>query len=148
LLDLGRPGWVDGAAGTFFGIEGRRAAGASPGGGCAAAADPKAEAGLGRPGDARRPGPAAPQAAADEPAGHPGHAVSLAPAADPLALDLSPPPRSAADRCQARAADPADGAGEPGLGLPAGGLLGLGVRGGAPAGRRGCGARPERAAPP
>ena len=35
---------------------------------------------------------------------------SLAPAAGPLALDLSPPPRSAAGRCQARRADRADGA--------------------------------------
>ena len=32
-----------------------------------------------------------PQAAADEPAGDAGHAAALAPAAGPLAVDLSPP---------------------------------------------------------
>ena len=38
-------------------------------------------------------GPPAPQAAADEPAGYAGHAAALAPAAGPLAVDLSPPKR-------------------------------------------------------
>jgi len=119
LPDLRPPGRVDGVAGTFVGVEGRRAAGAAPGGGRAAAAEPKTEAGLGRPGDARRPGPAPPQAAAAEPASNAGHAAALAPAADPLALDLSTRGREAADRCQARGGDRADGAREPGLGLPA-----------------------------
>ena len=40
-------------------------------------------------GDTRRPDPAAPQAAADAPAGDAGHAAALAPAAGPAALDLS-----------------------------------------------------------
>jgi hypothetical protein len=44
----------------------RRVAGAASGSGGAAAAEPEAEAGLGRPGDTRRPGPAAPQAWADD----------------------------------------------------------------------------------
>ena len=39
------------------------------------------------PGDARRPGPAAPQAAAAESAGDAGLTGALAPAAGPLALD-------------------------------------------------------------
>src|SRR6266576_780373 len=56
---------------------------------------------------------------ADEPTGEAGDALALAPSAGPLAVDLSPPRRSAAGRCQARGADCADGAGEPGLGLPA-----------------------------
>jgi hypothetical protein len=44
-------------------------AGAAPGGGSAAAAEPETEAGLGRPDGDRRPGPAAPQVTTDEPAG-------------------------------------------------------------------------------
>jgi len=60
-----------------------------------------------------------PKAAAAEPASNAGHDAALAPAADPLALGLSPQERQAADRCQARGADRADGAGEPRLGLPA-----------------------------
>src|SRR6266542_4500510 len=55
--------------------------------------NPKAEAGLGRPCGAGCSGPAAPQTAADEPASHPGYTAALAPAAGPLALDLSPPRR-------------------------------------------------------
>src|SRR5437899_618691 len=81
---------VDGAARAFWGVEGCRVAGAAPGGGGAAAAEPQAEAGLGRPYGDGRPGPAAPQAFADEPAGDPADATALAPAASPLALDLSP----------------------------------------------------------
>src|SRR5260370_22495738 len=77
-------GRVDGVAGAFGGVEGRRAAGAAAGGGGAAAPAPETEAGLGRPGGARRPGAAAPQAAAGEPPGHAGHAAALAPAAGPL----------------------------------------------------------------
>src|ERR1035437_3254121 len=76
---------VDGAAGAVGRVERRRAAGAAPGSGGAAAAEPQAQAGLGRPDGARRPGPAAPQAAADEPAGDPSHAAALASAAWPLA---------------------------------------------------------------
>ncbi len=34
-----------------------------------------------------------PETAADEPTGHAGHAAALAPAAGPLAVDLSPPRR-------------------------------------------------------
>src|SRR6266705_458889 len=71
-------GRVDSAAGTFGGVEGCRAAGAAPGGRGAPAAEPETEAGLGRPGGARRPGAAATTAAADEPPGHPGHAAALA----------------------------------------------------------------------
>ena len=119
LPDLRPPDRVDGAAGAFGGVEGCRAAGAAPGGGGAAAAEPEAAAGLGRPDGARRPGPAAPQTAADEPAGDPGDAVALAPAAGPLAVDLSQPRRAPACRCPAHGTDRADGAGEPGLGLQA-----------------------------
>jgi putative transposase len=46
VSDLRPAGWVDGAAGTFGGIERRRAAGAASGGGGAAAAEPQAQAGL------------------------------------------------------------------------------------------------------
>src|SRR5215472_14908518 len=53
--------------------------GAAPRSRRAAAAEPGAEAGLGRPGDARRPGPAAPQAAADGPPGDARYAAALAP---------------------------------------------------------------------
>ena len=60
-----------------------------------------------------------PQAAADEPARDTGNAASLAPAANPLAVDLSPPRRQAACRSTDRGTDRADGAGESGLGLPA-----------------------------
>src|SRR5215469_12806024 len=84
-----------------------------------AAAEPQADAGLGRPGGAGKLGPAAFQAAADEPARPAGHTAGLAPAADPLALDLSAPGRPAPGRRQAGWADRADGAGQPGLGLPA-----------------------------
>jgi putative transposase len=63
------------------------------------AAESQAEAGLGGADSARRPGPAAPTAGADEPARDAGHVVALAPAAGPLALDRSPkegrPPRDA-----------------------------------------------------
>ena len=45
---------VDGVVGTFGGVVGRGAADAAPGGRGAAAAGPEAEAGLGRPGSARR----------------------------------------------------------------------------------------------
>jgi hypothetical protein len=138
LPDLRPPDWLDDAARTLGGVEGGRAAGAAPGGGGAAAAEPQAEAGLGRPGGARCAGPPASQTAADGPAGDPRYAAGLAPAAGPLAADLSPPRRQAAGRCQARGADRADGAGEPGLGLPADsgraarpGLPGRGVHGAA-----------------
>src|SRR5215471_7966843 len=119
LPDLCPPDWLDGAADAFGGVEGRRVAGAAPGGGGAAAAEPETEAGRGRPDGDRRLGAAAPGTAADEPAGDSGHAVALAPAAGPLAVDLSAPGRQASGRCQVRGADRADGAGEPGLGLPA-----------------------------
>src|SRR5450755_1177259 len=119
VSDIRSAGRMDGAAGAFGRIEGRRAAGAAPGGHGAAAAEPETEAGLGRPGGARCPGAAAPEAAADEPPGHAGHAAALAPASGPLAVDLSPPRRPAAGRCQGRGADRADGSGEPGLGIQA-----------------------------
>lgn len=45
-----------------------------------------------------------PQAAADEPPGHARHAAALAPAAGPLAVDLSLPRRQAAGRCGPRRA--------------------------------------------
>jgi hypothetical protein len=83
------------------------------------AAAPETEAGLGRPRGAGRSCPANTQAAPDEPTGDAGHAAALAPAADPLALDLSAPRRSAASGSSDRGADRADGMGEPGLGLPA-----------------------------
>src|ERR1700677_1007805 len=85
--DLRPPDRLDGAAGTIGRIERRRAAGAASGGDGAAAAEPQTEAGLGRPRSNRRLGPAAPQTAADEPAGDAGHAIALAPAAGPLAVD-------------------------------------------------------------
>src|SRR5215831_10502736 len=65
------------------------------------------------------PGPAAAKASADEPARDAGHAAALAPAAGPVAVDLSAPGRPAAGRCPARGADRADGVGESGLGLQA-----------------------------
>jgi hypothetical protein len=74
--------------------------------------NPKPEAGLGPQDDERRPGSAATQACAEVPAGDTGHAVALAPAAGPLAVDLSPPERTPAYRCSARGADRADGPGE------------------------------------
>src|SRR5436190_23413898 len=80
LPDLRPPDGMDGAAGTLGGVEGRRVAGAAPRGRRAAAAEPQAEAGLGRPGGAGRAGPAAPPAGAEEPAGVAGHAPGLAPA--------------------------------------------------------------------
>src|ERR1039457_1980666 len=83
------PGRLDGTAGAFLGVEGRLTAGAATGGRLAAAVEPEAEAGLGRPRGARRPGAAAPGAAADESAGDAGHVAALAPAAGPLAVDLS-----------------------------------------------------------
>src|SRR5215467_8004507 len=96
--DVRTPGRVARAAGTVVGGEGRRTAGA-PTGDCGAAPPAsQTEAGLGRPGDTRRPGPAAPQAAANESAGDPGHAAALAPAAGPLAVDLPLSRRSAASR--------------------------------------------------
>src|ERR1700752_1324924 len=81
LPDLRPPDWLDGAAGALGGVEGRRVAGAAPRGRGAAAAEPQARAGLGRPRGTRRPGPAAPPVAAEEPARDAGHAAALAPAA-------------------------------------------------------------------
>jgi hypothetical protein len=118
LPGLRPPGRLDGPAGTVCSLEGRRTARAAPGG-RAAATEPKTEARPGRPRGARRAGPAAPQAATDEPARHAGHAAGLPPAAGPLALDLSPPGRQADGRCRTRSADRADGARESGLGLHA-----------------------------
>src|SRR6266516_7163561 len=46
LPDVRPPGGLDGAVRPFFGVEGRGAAGASPGGRGAAAPEPQAEAGL------------------------------------------------------------------------------------------------------
>src|ERR1017187_8170777 len=57
---------VEGAAGTFVGVEGRRVAGAAPGDRGAAAAEPQTEAGLGRPDGDRCPGAAAPQTVAGD----------------------------------------------------------------------------------
>src|ERR1035437_255238 len=74
---------VEGAAGTFVGVEGRRVAGAAPGDRGAAAAEPQTEAGLGRPDGDRCPGAAAPETVADEPPGHAGHAAAMAPATTP-----------------------------------------------------------------
>jgi hypothetical protein len=51
--------------------------------------NPRAQAGLGRPDGARRPGPAPAQAAEDESAGDAGHSAPLAPAPGPLAMGLS-----------------------------------------------------------
>jgi hypothetical protein len=62
----------------------------------AAAAEPQARAGLVRPRDTRRPGPAAPQVAAEEPTRDARHAAALASAAGPLAVDLSSKSRTAA----------------------------------------------------
>src|SRR5215472_7412777 len=98
LLDVHRRGRVDGAAGTFLGVEGRRAAGAAPGGRGAAAAEPPAEAGVGGSGGARRPDPATPGVGADEPAGDAGYVAELASAAGPLAVDLSSPGRTTTGR--------------------------------------------------
>src|SRR6185437_6306226 len=105
VSDVRTPDRLDGAAGALGGVERRRVACAAPRGRCAAAAEPPAETGLGRP---SRTG---------EPAGHAGHAAALAPAAGPLAADLSSQGRTAAGRCQAGGADRADGAREPRAGL-------------------------------
>src|SRR5690348_9564613 len=88
LSDVHAPDWLDGASGAFVGVEGRRVAGAAPRGCGAAAPAPETEAGLGRSGGAGRLGPAAPETAADESAGHAGHAAALASATGPLAMDL------------------------------------------------------------
>ena len=64
---------------------------------------------------------------------------ALAPAAGPLAMDLSPPRRQAPCRSADRGTDRADGAGEPGAGATSGSrgeLLGLGIRVGASTVRR------------
>src|SRR5215470_3112138 len=106
---------VDGAAGAIVRVEGRRAACAASGGRGAAAPASETEAGLGRPGGARCFGSAAGQAAQDGQAGNAGNAAGLAPAAGPLAVDLSSLRRQAAGRSPDRGADRADGAGEPGL---------------------------------
>src|SRR5260370_30564156 len=98
LPDLRAPDWLDGAAGGFGGVEGCRAAGAAPRGRGAAAAEPRAKAGPGRPRGPRRLGPAAPQVAAEESARDAGHAAALAQAAGPLAVDPSSPARTAASR--------------------------------------------------
>src|SRR5919108_1858401 len=87
VCDVRPRGWVDGAAGAFGGVQGCRAAGAAPGGRGVTEPEPQAQAGLGRPGDDRRPGAAAPQTAAEESAGDPGHAAALASAAGALAVD-------------------------------------------------------------
>ena len=75
-------------------------------------------AGLGRPGRPRRVDPASSGGC-----GCTGWslrtAAAVAPAADPLALDLSPAQRPAPGRLQARRADRADDAGEQRIGLPA-----------------------------
>jgi len=83
VADVRLPDWLDGAAGTFGGGEGRRVAGVAPGGGGAAAAEPEAGAGPGGPDGDRCPDSAAPKTTADEPAGDCGHAAALAPAACP-----------------------------------------------------------------
>ena len=119
LPDVRPHGRVASAAGAFGGVEGRRADGAPARDRTAAAPAPQAEPGLGRPGDTRRPGPAAPAAAADEPARDAGHAAALAPAAGPPAVDLSPSRWPAAGRCVGRGADRADGAGDPRMGIQA-----------------------------
>src|SRR5712671_2490662 len=98
VSDVRPAGRVDGAAGALVGCEGRRAAGATPGDRGASAAEPEAEAGLGRPGGARHLDPATAQAAAAGSAGDTGHAAALAPAAGPLALDLHAQGRTPAGR--------------------------------------------------
>src|SRR5204862_8229774 len=77
LPGLRPPDRVDSVAGTFGGVEGRRAAGAAPGGGGATTAEPQAEAGLGGPDGDRRPGVAAPVTVRDELAGVAGHAACV-----------------------------------------------------------------------
>src|SRR5215470_13468164 len=119
VSDVRPAGRVDGAGGPVVGVEGRRTAGAAPGDRGAAQPAPEAEAGLGRPGGARRLGPAAPEVLEDGPAGNAGHAAALASAAGPLALDLPSSRRTPAGRCPGRGADRADGAGESRLGVQA-----------------------------
>jgi transposase InsO family protein len=72
LPDVHPAGRLDGVAGTLDGVQGRRAPGATPGGGGTAEAEPETEAGLGRPGGPRRADPALAGQAADAPAGHRG----------------------------------------------------------------------------
>src|SRR5215472_6511656 len=96
LPDVRPRDWLDGAAGTLGGGELCRVAGVAPRGRGTAAAEPQAKAGLGRPRGTRRPGPAAPQVAAQGSAGDARHVVALAPAAGWLVVDLSSQGRTAA----------------------------------------------------
>src|SRR5690242_4122274 len=88
LFDVRPPDRLDDAAGTLFGFEGRRASGTAPGSRGAAAAEPEAEAGLGRPGGDGRAGPAPAGKAASAPAGHPRHHPALAPPPGHPEVDL------------------------------------------------------------
>src|SRR5689334_9178523 len=116
LPDLRPPGRLDGPARPLGSIKRRRTAGAPPRGLGLAAAESQTETGLGRPGSDRGLGPAAPSVTADEPASHARDAAALAPAAGPVAVDVSLRGRPADSRRQGRGADRADGAGEPGWG--------------------------------
>src|SRR6266516_1942125 len=133
LSDVRPPDRLDGSAGAFVGVEGRRAAGAAPGGRGAAAPAPQAEAGLGRPSSTGRPDAAAATIFAAGSAGDAGHAAGLAPAAGPLVLDLSPYWRQAAGRSRGRSAIEQMARENPGWGYKRiqGELLGLGIRVGA-----------------
>src|SRR5215472_8875148 len=95
LPDVCPAGQVDNVAGTVVGVQGRRAAGSAPGSRRASPPASQAEAGLGRPVGTRRPDPAAPPAAADEPPRRAGPTAGPASAAGPPTLDLSPCRRQA-----------------------------------------------------
>jgi hypothetical protein len=107
-------------AGPRASVQERRAPRAPARGGGAAPADNPATPLLARPRRALSADPAATQAAPTLSARDAGDAAALASAAAQAALDQAPPPaRSTGDPHPATAVDPADGSGEPHLGLPA-----------------------------
>src|SRR5512133_1273356 len=108
LADAARPLWR---------VEGRRVAGAAPRGGGAAANQPPAAAGLGRPGGPGRADPAVARAGAQPPVGHAGHRAALASPSGREELDLPEPRRPATAVRRGRGADRTARPGQPVLGL-------------------------------
>ena len=82
--------------------------------------NPDTTLGMGGPGRARRPHPAATDEASRPPPGHPGHHPGLAPSPRVQKVDLPEPARTATDRRHHRGAGRTDGDGEPELGISQG----------------------------